>query len=214
MSMLIIATQILIILFAELYLMEKFLYSHYKQKHLDCPYYFPQENFVFEEVFTELEQPTAALDSSMVLAHSDIEGTEAESLFQELVSEISVTSDDDGLSLADWVYEEEEVIPTVLGSTKISDNKEGLQNWMVSVVGIEREYVHVSDGTRIWLDLIDFAREVQHGDILSLQVNRMKDCVEVVEVLDIQRLQHQEYCIPDEAAYYWYDDEIEIAEAI
>lgn len=219
--MLIIGTQILIILFAELYLTEKFLYCHYKQKLLDCPYFLPQENFVFEEVYNNSISQNTAMGVAPIMEHSIIEGTQAEELFHELVLDldvdVNIVNDSDELSLKDWVLEDEmNVLPSMSskGTSKISDDKEGIQLWMVSVCGIEREFIHVSDGSRIWLNIGDLAKEIRHGDILSLRIKKENNCVEVLEVLDIQRLQHEDYCIPDEAEYYCYEDEIEIAEAV
>jgi hypothetical protein len=44
-------------------------------------------------------------------------------------------------------------------SAKIMDCLEGAQQWVVSVVGIEENYIHISDGKRLWVNVGEKAKK-------------------------------------------------------
>lgn len=86
---------------------------------------------------------------------------------------------------------------TELANAKIQDELRGRQQWTVNVIGVEKSYIHVSDGRRIWLDIGNYASKVSIGDVLSVEVDRL---IERVEVLNISVLHQvsEDYMIIDE----------------
>jgi hypothetical protein len=86
---------------------------------------------------------------------------------------------------------------TELANAKIHDELHGKQQWTVNVIGVEKNYIHASDGGRIWLDFGNYASKVSIGDVLSVEVNRQ---INRVDVLDISLLHQvsEDYMIIDE----------------
>src|SRR5690606_7522162 len=90
-------------------------------------------------------------------------------------------------------------VPEV-ATVKIADERLGLQQWTVVVVGKEQNYVHVYDGTRVWVDMGEDATKVEIGDILELEVLRSQNCITVerYHYLGNQYRISEDYMIPDE----------------
>ncbi|MFD1736176.1 hypothetical protein ACFSCX_06315 [Bacillus salitolerans] len=101
-----------------------------------------------------------------------------------------LSEDDENIEL-DGSYSE-------LATARIRDGLMGEQKWTVQVVGIENEYVHVSDGNRIWLNMGDASSMVGVGEILSVVVNRTEKDITVQHIDAIERTISQDYLIPDE----------------
>lgn len=123
----------------------------------------------------------------------------ANALLSELQAELT---EDDTLSVQD--YEEERVSffsgkeYSGLATCNIEDGVAGPQRWIAMVIGIEGEYVHIDDGTRLWVKIED--TPVNHGDIVMLDVIRDAKRVEVVRatVIESAPTVTAEYAIPDE----------------
>lgn len=111
---------------------------------------------------------------------------------------------DNFLSISDLEIDEESPYIsneyTELATAKISDDTLGLQQWTVNVIGSERQFVHVSDGTRIWIDLGKYTKNIHNGDILSLDVNRTIEKIEVINVKLLHSIS-EDYLIHDEFNY-------------
>lgn len=134
----------------------------------------------------------------------------ANALLSELQAELT---EDDTLSVQD--YEEERVSYfsgkeySGLATCNIEDGVAGPQRWIVQVVGIEGEYVHIDDGSRLWVKIDD--TPVNLGDILMLDVNRSANEIEVlkVTVLESAPTVTADYAIPDEDLSPFIQEEYE-----
>lgn len=122
----------------------------------------------------------------------------ANALLSELQSELT---DNNTLSVQD--YEEERAAFSNeeyrgLATCNIEDGVAGPQRWIAMVIGIEGEYVHIDDGTRLWVKIED--TPVNHGDIVMLDVIRDAKRVEVIRatVIESAPTVTAEYAIPDE----------------
>jgi hypothetical protein len=80
---------------------------------------------------------------------------------------------------------------------KIAAANHGMQVWTVSVIGIEQNFVHVSDGERLWLDFGKKANAVLKGDILSLLVNRVSNTETILENVELLQRVSVDYQILD-----------------
>jgi len=201
--------QILIVLVLETYAYEKFLYFQYSTE--ERPYYFGKaEVFEFQEVDTFHER--VADTKLTVYENSDIAGTQAEELYKELSGNlVSMNSleefDENFLSMNDFYIDDEIVIDSVVedcsqpDTVKIKDEQIGVQNWTVSVCGFEQDYIHVSDGSRIWIHVGEKIDCIQNGDVLNITVDRSVDGVKALEIELLQRT-NPEYCLPDEPEYF------------
>lgn len=124
--------------------------------------------------------------------------------FANLVDEQPINQND-FLSISDLqqVEKENQVVSSEyskLATAKIADNTLGLQQWTVNVIGRERQFVHVSDGSRIWLDLGKYVHDIRNGDVLSVDVERTSEQVRVVNATLLHSVS-EEYLIPDEMEY-------------
>ena len=133
----------------------------------------------------------------------------ANALLSELQAELT---EDDTLSVQD--YEEERVSYfsgkeySGLATCNIEDGVAGPQRWIAMVIGIEGEYVHIDDGTRLWVKIDD--TPVNLGDILMLDVNRSANEIEVlVTVLESAPTVTADYAIPDEDLSPFIQEEYE-----
>lgn len=118
------------------------------------------------------------------------------------------------LNTADWDNNESyymENIPASfaeLADCQIADGRFGLQSWVVRIVGREKEYLHVADGTaRTWINAENFlSKNLQYGDLLFIEVERSKEGLKV-ETLNILERSH-DYPIShnesEEVKYYEY----------
>ncbi|MGE6755970.1 hypothetical protein ACQKFO_21450 [Rossellomorea sp. NPDC071047] len=86
-------------------------------------------------------------------------------------------------------------------TAKIKDEILGVQQWTVSVIGLEQKFIHVSDGDRTWLDVGENVRHIQNGDVLSIEVNRSRDKIEVIKIETLHQVS-KDYMIPDETEFY------------
>lgn len=134
----------------------------------------------------------------------------ANALLSELQAELT---EDDTLSVQD--YEEERVSYfsgeeySGLATCNIEDGVAGPQRWIAMVIGIEGEYVHIDDGSRLWVKIDD--TPVNLGDILMLDVNRSANEIEVlkVTVLESAPTVTADYAIPDEDLSPFIQEEYE-----
>lgn len=122
--------------------------------------------------------------------------------------------DDDCIHLEDIA---DEVIPTSsegydsLQSARIADCIEGPQKWVVSIIGMEESYIHVSDGKRIWLNIgVEAASKLKNGDVVALDVKREGKNVLVENIFMLETSASEDYTIPDEEHYYHQDMKIAI----
>lgn len=83
-------------------------------------------------------------------------------------------------------------------SAKIADEMEGPQQWVVSIVGMEESYIHISDGKRLWLKVGEKAAKLKNGDVLILDVIRNGKEVVVENLFRLETDASDEYIIPDE----------------
>ncbi|QHA38698.1 hypothetical protein D5E69_22960 (plasmid) [Rossellomorea marisflavi] len=148
---------------------------------------------------------------------SDIEGTPVEDLFNNLQVELageskrinyddrpSYPDEEDCLTLNDlnneWhVTIDDEYVSSA--NAKIKDELIGIQKWTVNVIGEEKQYIHVSDGDRIWLDVGNYASKITVGDIISVELDRQ---LEKIEIREVSILHHfsEDYMIYDETDAY------------
>lgn len=91
-------------------------------------------------------------------------------------------------------------------SAKIADCTDGLQQWVVSVIGMEEQYIHVSDGKRIWLNIGERASRIHKNDVLILDLIRHGKEVKVQNLVRVETLATDEYMIPDEEQFLVEED--------
>lgn len=125
-------------------------------------------------------------------------------ILEQVVDEEPMVNEEDCLSLDDLMEFEEPEISVgyrQFATAKIADNLTGEQQWIVSVLGMEGPYIHVSDGRRVWLDLGEKVHLIHPNDILSVEVNRKEDGkIEVIRTIKIEEASYvnEDYLIPDE----------------
>ncbi|MEY8742010.1 hypothetical protein AB9M62_21280 [Bacillales bacterium AN1005] len=110
-------------------------------------------------------------------------------LFSDYDAENSVTND---ILSADFEQ---------LTSSKIGDFIEGEQQWVVSIIGTEEEYLHVSDGHRAWINVGEDVQRIKRGDLLALDVIRHGRNTEVLKITVLESTEStisEDYLIPDE----------------
>jgi hypothetical protein len=110
------------------------------------------------------------------------------------------------------IEEEEAIVPTgfeSFASAKISDCVEGPQQWVVSIVGREESYIHISDGKRLWVNVGEKASKLRNGNILILDVIRNGIDITVENLFRLETNLSEEYAIPDEEQYL-FDERIAI----
>lgn len=84
-------------------------------------------------------------------------------------------------------------------SAKIADNIQGAQQWVVKVIGMEDEYIHVTDGKRIWVNIGEQALMVQMGDVLLMDVSKEDKNIIVERMFTLEQSVTEDYKIPDES---------------
>jgi len=155
--------------------------------------------------------------SEVIYTKSDIEGTPVEDLLHNLQVELaddsnlnnyddwpSYPDDEDCLTVHDLNNEyqvniDDEYVSSA--NAKIKDELIGIQKWTVNVIGEEKQYIHVSDGDRIWLDVGNYASKIAVGDIISVELDRQ---LEKIEIRQVSILHHfsEDYMIYDETDAY------------
>ncbi|WP_374717785.1 hypothetical protein [Neobacillus sp.] len=108
--------------------------------------------------------------------------------------------EDDCISIED--LENEEPVTSTgyesFASAKIADEIDGPQQWVVSIVGMEDTYIHITDGKRIWVNVGEKVHKLKNGDILILDVVRNGKEVLVENLFRLESTVSEEYIIPDE----------------
>ncbi|QCJ45407.1 hypothetical protein FAY30_25995 (plasmid) [Bacillus sp. S3] len=95
-------------------------------------------------------------------------------------------------------------------SARIADCIDGAQSWVVTVIGMEDSYIHVSDGKRIWVNLGDNVNRIKNGDVVTLDVIRNGKEITVENVFLLETDATADYTIPDEEIYYYQEQQIAI----
>jgi hypothetical protein len=118
---------------------------------------------------------------------------------------------DDYLSIHDAAIPNESTIDSTFkqyATAKIGDNTDGQQQWIVKVIGIEGEYIHVTDGNRIWVKVGEQkASKIKNGDVLDLDVIRNGRNIEVIHIFKLETSVSEDYCIPDEMDTLMFEEE-------
>lgn len=98
-----------------------------------------------------------------------------------------------------------EPYPTI-ATAKISDDLDGVQQWVVNVVGIEGNFIHVSDGSRMWLNVGEsYAARINKGNVLAIDINKVGRKVDVKHIMSLETGVSEDYSIPDEMRYEFSD---------
>ncbi|MCM3216801.1 hypothetical protein WKH57_24915 [Niallia taxi] len=154
-------------------------------------------------VQTELNQEAEALLAELQLELSSLEPIlEAVEVEEDVPFDKKI--DADCIRLSD--YETDNVDTTdvssrdfeQLASAKIGDCLEGEQHWVVSIIGTEEEYLHVSDGHRAWINAGEDAQGLKRGDLLAVDVTRHGRNFEVLNITVLESTISEDYLIPDE----------------
>jgi hypothetical protein len=109
-------------------------------------------------------------------------------------------AEDDSIHMNDLVEQPVKVSTGYeeFASTKISDCLDGAQQWVVQVVGVEEDYIHVTDGKRIWLNIGERVNKIRNNDVLILDVIRSGKNVSVENLIRLETNVTEDYVIPDE----------------
>lgn len=118
-------------------------------------------------------------------------------------------AEEDLLSIDDIHDEPVESIPEpypTIATAKISDDLDGVQQWVVNVVGIEGNFIHVSDGSRMWLNVGEsYAARINKGNVLAIDINKVGRKVDVKHIMSLETGVSEDYSIPDEMRYEFSD---------
>jgi hypothetical protein len=108
--------------------------------------------------------------------------------------------EDDSIHMNDLVEQHIQVATGYeeFASAKILDCLDGAQQWVVQVVGIEEDYIHVSDGKRIWINIGERVNKIRNNDVLILDVIRNGKNVSVENLFRLEANVTDDYLIPDE----------------
>lgn len=137
----------------------------------------------------ELDQPSEEIEYELDIDHG-----------YKLSSLAEYGEEEDYIQMAD-LDEMEENSPTgyeQFASAKIADCINGPQQWVVTIVGMEESYIHVSDGKRIWINVGEKATKLKKGDVLILDVIRNGKNVTVDNIFRLEMDVSEDYVIPDE----------------
>lgn len=122
--------------------------------------------------------------------------------------------DEDCIYLDDLLSEEQSVSPTgyeKFASAKIIDGLDGAQQWVITIVGAEESYIHVSDGKRLWVNVGEYAASLRIGDVLKLDVIRNGKDVTVKNLFLLETDTSADYIIPDEHFSHQYSQDYAVA---
>jgi len=156
-----------------------------------------ESNSEKHEVIVSSENLDEDFDSYLVLGMNE-EDEEQDFYYAEFEDE---AQEDDCISLDDLMNEEVTVSPTgyeQYASAKIADNLDGPQEWVVTIVGMEESYIHISDGKRIWVNVGEDAASLRKNDVLKLEVVRNGKEVRVENLFLLEKDASSDYLIPDE----------------
>lgn len=170
-----------------------------------------------EELFMQIEKEITAAEEGDIYHHSYKTG-------ELLLDGLRQESDQEEIFVSEWIEDDdqdedcihmndlmiEQTTPSQNGfesfaSAKIMDCLEGAQQWVVSVVGIEENYIHISDGKRLWVNVGEKAKKIGNGDILILDVVRAGKEISVQNLVRVEASVSEEYMIPDEEHLIQYD---------
>ncbi|MEK3992702.1 hypothetical protein [Robertmurraya sp. FSL R5-0851] len=125
-----------------------------------------------------------------------------------------VDNQEDCIHMEDLMREEVVTSPSgyeAFASAKIIDNMYGPQQWVVSVIGMEEQYIHVSDGKRIWINVGERASKIHKNDVLILDIVRHGKEITVQNLVRVETSATDEYMIPDEERFLREEEDVRIA---
>lgn len=109
----------------------------------------------------------------------------------EIVRQLQEEFGDGKISLFDDEYEDpnsyldiadlQKAIDQEHTPSTMANNIDGMQNWIVIVVGKEGPFIHVSDGKKRWIHMGDFAEEIHINDKLMLTVEEEAEKIKVID---------------------------------
>jgi len=153
-------------------------------------------------VKTELNQEAEALLAELQLELSSFESIQEKEVEGNVLFDKKI--DSDCISLSDYDSDNGDTSDVSsanfeqLASAKIGDCLEGEQHWVVSIIGTEEEYLHVSDGHRAWINAGEDAQGLKRGDLLAVDVIRHGRNIEVLNITFLDSTISEDYLIPDE----------------
>lgn len=184
-----------------------------------------------EELFSELQleldnEETEIVEEQVIYSMVDFETEpEDEEIIYSYYTDSDVSDDipgadyeietesEDCINMDDLIESDCPAAPvgySTFASARIADCIDGAQSWVVSVIGKEDSYIHVSDGKRIWVNMGDFASKLKNRDVVSIDVIRNGKEITVENVFLLETDASTEYSIPDEDFYYYQEDQIAI----
>ncbi|RHW36078.1 hypothetical protein D1B31_18545 [Neobacillus notoginsengisoli] len=164
-----------------------------------------ENQLVDDEVVYVMENYEPELEDEIIYSH-----IEDELSFNEAPEEMEI---EDCIDINDFNDEDCPSAPvgyTTFASAKIADYTDGAQSWVVTVIGMEDSYIHVSDGKRAWVNLGEDANKLNNGDVVALNVIRNGKEITVENVFLLETDATSEYIIPDEEIYYNQEHQIAI----
>lgn len=134
--------------------------------------------------------------------------SEEESFFsslQESLAQHSEAEEGDYLSLNDLQEElenkeAEQPAYHYYETEKIANAVIGEQTWIARVVGYERDYVHLSDGHKIWVHVGEKVKDFKQHALMEIEVDRQSDVIKVLNYCSIEEGIDHDYVIYDEIA--------------
>lgn len=179
---------------------------------------------LFSELQLELGNAEAEIDGEQIVyAMVDYEPEHEEEIvygnyedgFDKISSiDYQIESDsEDCINIDDFVESDCPSAPigySTFASARIADCIEGAQSWVVTVIGMEDSYIHVSDGKRAWVNLENNVNRLKNGDVVAIDVIRNGKEIKVENVFLLETDASAEYSIPDEDFYYYQEQQIAI----
>lgn len=200
----------LIFLFLEQYLLERYIDVIVNR---ELKFFEEVDSLVVEDCMMEQEEvlPVAPTETpaNETITHIEPEvsvlGDEQEELLGELTAEFSDEDEsDDFLTIHDAADSQEFVFDsnyTHYATAKIADQLEGPQQWIVKVIGMEGPYIHVTDGSRTWINVGEDVYRLQRDCVLSLDIERSGKEIIVHRISLLETGISEDYLIPDEEFY-------------
>lgn len=196
----------LIFLFLEQYLLERYIDVLINR---ELKFFEEVDSLVIEDCMMEQEEvlPVAPIEEATIESIKVVEpelsmlGEDQEELLNELTMTFSY---DNILTIHDAAEQDSfdfESSYTKFATAKIADKLDGPQQWIVKVIGIEGTYIHVTDGSRIWVDVGEDVYRLQQNCVMSVDIERAGEDITVHRMSLLETGITEDYLIPDEVQY-------------
>ncbi|WP_078557088.1 hypothetical protein [Bacillus alkalicellulosilyticus] len=155
-----------------------------------------EEAEIKEPIVSQLDDESLELLDKLIVEFSD-DFVEDENEY------VYVPDEEDCLSIHDFEQDvqSEPIEETYVNysTARIADEVDGHQQWTAKVIGIEGEYLHISDGSRIWVKVGKRkASKLTIDSTINLEIERFGNDITVNCLHLLEQPVTSDYSIPDE----------------